>query len=515
MEKYPSVAQDTDIENGIVTASDTLSEKQHHVNQYANDLSDVQASQGWFGSLVRYTRYLRIEERGIERVREEDRYNQSVLTGFTMWASANFTPSTFATGLLGPVFGLGFWDSFAIIVIINFTFSWIISWFGLLGPQTGLRAMSISRFSFGIWGLRVLVILNLCGAIGWSSVNAIAGAQVLNELSDGNCPLWAGNLIIGVCTGVICFFGYYVVHTFEKYCWIAQLFSFIFVAGYGAKHFDASALPMGSGGKEASGAMSFIASIYGFVIGWASAAPDYNVRMPVNTNRTKLVLATWAGNFFGTTIPEVLGAAFMTAVAKDQAFADAYDNRGVGGLMGQALKPLGGFGKFLLVLLTLSIVGCNLISNYSLAFMCQNFHPALIKVPRFVWTILGTAAVIAISIAAANTFIDVMESFLSVIGYYGTPFVVVLVCEHYIFRGGQYPLDDWNNMDVMPYGIAGVFAIGMGFVGAVLSMNQTWYVGVVSRAIHPPAELGWIFSGAFSGIGFVPVRWLERRFTGR
>lgn len=91
MEKYLSVAQDTDIENGIVTANDTLSEKQHHVNKYADDLSDVQASQSWFGSLVRYTRYLRIEERGIERVREEDRYNQSVLTGFTMWASANFT----------------------------------------------------------------------------------------------------------------------------------------------------------------------------------------------------------------------------------------------------------------------------------------------------------------------------------------------------------------------------------------------------------------------------------------
>lgn len=96
----------------------------------------------------------------------------------------------------------------------------------------------------------------------------------------------------------------------------------------------------------------------------------------------------------------------MTAVAADPAFADAYDDRGVGGLMGQALRPLGGFGKFLLVLAALSIVGCNLINIYSLAFtvqvgapyvvrqfrdahISQNFHPIMLKVPRFIWVSLA------------------------------------------------------------------------------------------------------------------------------
>jgi len=376
--------------------------------------------------------------------------------------------------------------------------------------------MSVARYAFGIWGTRALVVIGICGMIGWSSVNAIAGAQVLNELSDGNCPLWAGNFIIGICTAIISFFGYFAVHFFERYCWIPQVIIFIFLAGYGAKHFDAGALPMGSGSAEAASVMSFIAVIYGFVGGWAQSAADYNVRMPVTTSMPKLILSIWAGNFFGCAIPEILGAAYMTAAAADPRFAAAYDARGIGGLMGQALKPLGGFGKFLLVLAALSIIGCNLVNNYSLAFTCQNFHPIMVKVPRFVWTIAGSAVFIAIAIAAENSFAQVLESFLSVIGYTLTPFICIVPIEYFHFRKRRFPLDDWNNMKVIPYGIAGFFAIAMGFVGAVLSMDQTWYVGVVARAIKPDgAELGWIFSGCFSVLTYIPLRHLEMKYTGR
>lgn len=63
----------------------------HHALSYVDDLSEIEASKGWFGAVLRYLRFLRVEERGIERVREEDRAKQSPLDGFTMWASANFT----------------------------------------------------------------------------------------------------------------------------------------------------------------------------------------------------------------------------------------------------------------------------------------------------------------------------------------------------------------------------------------------------------------------------------------
>ena len=51
---------------------------------------------------------------------------------------------------------------------------------------------------------------------------------------------------------------------------------------------------------------------------------------------------------------EILGAALMTIT--NQAYVDAYTDGSTGGLVAQVLSPWGGFGKFLLVLLGLSVV---------------------------------------------------------------------------------------------------------------------------------------------------------------
>jgi purine-cytosine permease-like protein len=55
----------------------------------------------------------------------------------------------------------------------------------------------------------------------------------------------------------------------------------------------------------------------------------------------------------------------MTATTVNPAWKDAYTNGSVGGLIGEALSPVGGFGKFCLVLLGLSIVANNIPNNYS------------------------------------------------------------------------------------------------------------------------------------------------------
>lgn len=51
---------------------------------------------------------------------------------------------------------------------------------------------------------------------------------------------------------------------------------------------------------------------------------------------------------------EILGAALMTIT--DTAYVQAYSDGSTGGLVAQVLAPWGGFGKFLLVLLGLSVV---------------------------------------------------------------------------------------------------------------------------------------------------------------
>jgi len=59
----------------------------------------------------------------------------------------------------------------------------------------------------------------------------------------------------------------------------------------------------------------------------------------------------------------------MTATVANPAWADAYKSGSIGGLLGQALSPVGGFGKFCLVLLALSIVANNIPNNYSVPYL--------------------------------------------------------------------------------------------------------------------------------------------------
>jgi purine-cytosine permease-like protein len=55
----------------------------------------------------------------------------------------------------------------------------------------------------------------------------------------------------------------------------------------------------------------------------------------------------------------------MTVTFSNTDWNNAYQNGSVGGLLGEVLAPVGGFGKFCLVLLALSIVANNIPNNYS------------------------------------------------------------------------------------------------------------------------------------------------------
>lgn len=55
------------------------------------------------------------------------------------------------------------------------------------------------------------------------------------------------------------------------------------------------------------------------------------------------------------------------------------------------LHPVGGFGKFLTVLLSLSVAGNIAATFYSMSINLQLFVPFLWVVPRYVFSVVGTA----------------------------------------------------------------------------------------------------------------------------
>ncbi len=208
-----------------------------------------------------------IETHGIERVSPTTRSHVRIFDNFTMWLSANLVISTVALGAIAiPVFGLGFWDSIAVIIIFNILGVLPVAFFSTLGPKLGLRQMTISRFSFGWVGAIIMALFNIAACIGWSAVNVIVGGQLIAALSNGAVPRWAGILIIAILTTIVSIYGYKYVHRYERIAWIpmAIIFAIMFVVA--APHFKI-VTAASSGIAQIAGMISFGGAIYGFATG--------------------------------------------------------------------------------------------------------------------------------------------------------------------------------------------------------------------------------------------------------
>lgn len=253
--------------------------------------------------------------------------------------------------------------------------------------------------------------------MGWSAVNVIVGAQLINAVNT-DVPGYAGIIIIAAATWLITVFGYKVVHLYEFYSWIPSLIIFLIVLGEFAHSGRFSNLPMGSGNAEAGSILSFAASIFGFGTGWTSLAADYTVYQPANVSRVKVFVWTYACLIFPLAFTEMLGLAVATATLDtlDTSYAEGYSQSGVGGLLAAVLfPPLGTFGKFCLVILALSIIANNCPNVYSLTFSLQVMGRWTQAVPRFIWTFVGTLVYCAIAIPGYSHFESVLEHFLLLI----------------------------------------------------------------------------------------------------
>src|SRR5713101_8403393 len=300
-----------------------------------------------------------IETHGIERVSPKTRTHVRIRDNFTMWLSANLVISTLALGTLASFLGLGFWDGLAVIIIFNALGVLPVAFFSTLGPKLGLRQMTISRFSFGWVGGIIMALFNVATTLGWSAVNVIVGAQFVVALSGGAIPLWVSIVAIAILTTLVSIYGYRYVHSYERYAWIPMAIMFAIILVLAAPHFRA--IPaQNSGLAEVAAFITFGGAIYGFATGWSSYAADYNVNQPEDTPSSRVFWLTFLGVFIPCVLLETLGMAFTTFGP----WATKFANGLVGDLLAAVVRPLGGCGTLILVLLALSVVANNIPNDY-------------------------------------------------------------------------------------------------------------------------------------------------------
>ncbi|WPH01683.1 Hypothetical protein R9X50_00453500 [Acrodontium crateriforme] len=482
---------------------------------------------GLYAKCMRLAGKFKMEQRGIERVPEDERTDagfKALLNVSTMWLSANLVVSSFAIGLLAnSVFYLGVADAMLVVLFFNLLGVLPVCFFSTFGPRFGLRQMVLSRFWFGWWGVKLIAVFNVLACLGWAAVNSIVGAQLINAVNP-DVPGYAGILIISLCTMFVTLFGYKVVHAYEFWSWVPAAIVWLIVLGVFAHSGDFTNIPWDVGTSEMGSVLSFGAVVYGFATGWTSYAADYTVYQPSNQSRTKVFFWTWLGLIVPLLFTEMLGVAIYSATSLnggDNRYAEGYTSSKTGGLLAAVLVyHLGTFGKFCLVVLALTIIANNCPNIYSVALTAQVLARWTRRVPRFIWTAIATGIYIAVAIPGYSHFETALANFMDFIGYWLAIYEGISLTDHFVFKRGMkgYAAENWDEPDKLPPGLAAVGAFFCGVAGMVTGMSQVWFVGPIAlHAGKSPfgGDVGFELGFAFGAVGYLILRPIELKFFGR
>ncbi|KAF9441513.1 hypothetical protein P691DRAFT_715125 [Macrolepiota fuliginosa MF-IS2] len=462
--------------------------------------------------LGRRLRKIGIETRGVKPVPEEGRQDTKIYKIFFVWFSAGCNILSFSGGTLGPaIFGLGIGDSCLTILFFNLVFCIMPAYAMTWGPKTGMRQMVISRYSFGYYGILLICLLNLIGMCGFSILNCILGGQTLASVSGRNLSGTIGIVIIGVISLFVSFCGHTVLHWYERIAWFPVLLTFIIALGLNGKELGNTTFQPAT----ARVVLSFASTLAGFTVAWTPLGSDYTIYYRPDVSSWGLFLWAYLGLSLPIILLECTGAAVAASVPSIPLWEQAYNNGNVGGLFAVMLRPVHGFGKFLTVLLSLSVIGNIALSFYSMSLNLQLIAPVFLKVPRYIFSVVGTAIVVALAIVGQHKFYDTLVNFLSLLGYWTGAYATIIFLEHLYFRKGKFALYNpaaWNSPGLLPTGAAAVAAGILSFGVVVPCMNQVWFVGPIAKRT---GDIGFEMAFVVSAILYFVFRTIEIRWTDR
>jgi nucleobase:cation symporter-1, NCS1 family len=444
------------------------------------------------------TQVIAVEPGGAEFIPLNERHGRP-LQLFWTWTSPNMEFATIFVGVLAVWgFGMGFWAA-ALAMILGSAIGGITQGIlSLRGPKYGVPQMVLSRFGFGYWGNALPAGLNsVTAGIGWFAVNSVSGALALNVLT--HWPKVLCLLIIVAVQVVVAFFGYNLVHLFERYAFPILTVIFLIATGVilskahpGAHH---STIP-------GAFLLAFGAS-FGYAVGWNPYASDYTRYFKPDANRAAIAWWSGLGLFLSCALLEIVGAAAATVAS-----ATAIGNNPTGAFTGLMATPL---ADLTLLAIALGAVSANVLNIYSGAL---SFTAIGIKLPLSM-----RRAIVALGFGTIGFFLAwsglhnagaKYTNFLLIIAYWIAPWLAVYFCDMLLRRNPQEALlfatrrTNWAGPVAM--------LIGMG-ISIWLFSNQTEYLGVVPK--HVPSVGDLTFEVGFVITALVYLGWHAIARTGR
>ncbi|KAF4463445.1 Purine-cytosine permease FCY21 [Fusarium albosuccineum] len=317
---------------------------------------------------ARMDRALGVESEAIVRKTEKDKRSvpwHEELNMALIWASGTIGISCFATGFLGWEFGPSLKQSLLIYVFASILGGSVSSYCATFGAATGLRQVSVSRYSFGWYPNKIIAFLNGIEQLGWASVATISGGLALTAVADGHISLIIGVVIIALLSLAISFLGLKYILIYERYAWCIYFIVFMIIFGMVGPYADNKTPASSLGINLLGNVLSLVAIVYGSSASWATMASDYYAHYLANTLMLKVWLMTTTGIGIPIAIGMTAGATVASALNNVHAWQTAYTDphQGLGFLIRDMLHPRG-FAKFLLVLLSFSGINTNIMSLY-------------------------------------------------------------------------------------------------------------------------------------------------------
>ncbi|KAI5957235.1 hypothetical protein KGF54_000163 [Candida jiufengensis] len=490
-----------------------------------------------------------IETRGIERVSAEERSAKAKSTSTTyqliqvigLWFAACGGLTSMSSFFLPTLlFNLNLKNSLVSGIIAMLIGCLVPAYSSTMGPKSGCRQMVTARFLFGTYGVVVVSLLAITGGVGWSIVNCVLGGQMLVAINS-NISLAVGIVVIAVVSLVVAVFGIKVLLKFQTILaipiFIACILFYVVVCNKIGYVHDSNEIvnQLGLDSLTIRGTwLSFWTIAYSSTSSWASGASDYYILFPENTPSGTVFMVTFFGIAIPTTFVAVIGTICGNIALSYKPWNDAYTNMGVGGLIVETFQPWGKFGKFVAVLLYLSLICNNIMNTYSIAFEFQLIDKHLVFVPRWIWATIVSAIYIVLSLVGRDKFSEILSNLLPMLGYWISMYIVLLLEENLLFRSTikikklhekEFDDDDmdklynWKNWNVpkgRTLGIACCISFCCGVAGAVLGMNQVYFIGPLAKLIGSQGgDIGIWLAAGFTGITYPSLRYLELKYFKR
>jgi NCS1 family nucleobase:cation symporter-1 len=402
---------------------------------------------------------LSIEGHGMEPIPASARYG-SVSRVFTVWFTPNLVPAAFFLGTLAAAsfIGLGFWTSFAAIVVGNLVGSVLVGLLGTMGPKTGMAQMPLARLAYGK-SIVIPGLLNWVSCIGWDGINSVFGAAAISILTG--LPFVVSLIILVVLQGLLGILGYEAIHTFEKYMALVlgAMFVILTIAIAGQATTGLGRADAVSGLDQIGAFILYSTIIASFVLAWSLYASDYTRYLPENASSSRIFWWTVLGLTLSAGWVETLGL-----LVADKAVEGGAVNTINSILSGTPLAALA------MIAIGIGTVAVNAMNDYTGSLSLQ---AAGVRVPRIVSAIIVAILgfFVTIWLNSENLLVKV-ENILLFLSYWIAPWAAVVLAD-WRLRGGRADVSRLVNFGALPSGGLALLAAVIGFIVSLPFQTST------------------------------------------